>query len=53
MRKLTEILDNSPECRGKYQLVPISGTETNKIADVLVTTYNNPNVEVADANLKK
>jgi len=53
MRKLRDILDRSPECKGKYELVPLSGTETNKIADVLVGMYNEANIEVdehADAN---
>jgi len=36
IRKLTEILDHCPKCEGKYQLVPLSKTETNKIADILV-----------------
>lgn len=31
IRKLREILDGSEECRGKYELVPISGEE-NQIA---------------------
>ena len=46
MRKLTDILDNSPECRGKYQLVPLLGEEKNKIADVLVRMYNDPDIEL-------
>ena len=53
MRKLRDILDRSPECRGKYELVPLSGNETNKIADVLVGMYNAANVEMhenVDAN---
>ncbi|XP_044173245.1 stimulator of interferon genes protein-like [Acropora millepora] len=33
-RKLKEILDENPECRNKYELVPFSG-EHNQIADVL------------------
>jgi len=36
IRKLTEILDHCPKCEGKYQLVTLSKTETNKIADILV-----------------
>jgi len=53
MRKLKDILDHSPECKGKYELVPISGTETNKIADVLVEMYNAAKIELdehVDAN---
>ena len=53
MRKLRDILDRSPECRGKCELVPVSGTETNKIADVLVGIYNAANLEMhenVDAN---
>ena len=47
MRKLRDILDCSPDCRGKYELVPLSGTDTNKIADVLVGMYNATNLEIA------
>ena len=56
MQKLRDILDHSPECKGKYELVPLSGTETNKIADVLVEMYNAANLEMhdnVDANWKK
>lgn len=35
IRKLKEILDECPECRNKYELVPFSG-EHDQIADVLV-----------------
>ena len=38
--KLTDILKSCEECRGKYELVPISGDETDKIADVLVGIHN-------------
>lgn len=48
MQKLRDILDHSPECKGKYELVPLSGTETNKIADVLVEMYNAANLEMHD-----
>jgi len=53
MRKLKDILDHSEECKGKYELVPLSGKETNKIADVLVGMHNAANIEVdehVDAN---
>ena len=43
IRKLRDILDACPECKGKYELVPISGKETNEIADVLVGIYNAAN----------
>ena len=46
MRKLKYILDNSHECRGKCELVLLSGTETNKIADVLVGMYKDTNLEM-------
>ena len=36
MRKLRDLLDQSRECRGKYELVPISGTGIDEIADILV-----------------
>ena len=48
MRKLRDILDHSPECRGKYELVPLSGTETNEIADILVGMHNAANLEMDD-----
>ena len=48
MRKLRDILDRSDECRGKYELVPLSGTETNQIADILVGMYNAANLEMHD-----
>lgn len=48
MQKLRDILDHSPECRGKYELVPLSGTETNKIADILVGMHNAANLEMHD-----
>ena len=48
MRKLRDILDHSYECRGKYELVPLSGTETNKIADILVGMHNAANLEMDD-----
>ena len=48
MRKLRDILDHSDECRGKYELVPLSGTETNKIADILVGMHNAANLEMHD-----
>ena len=53
MRKLKDILDHSDDCKGKYELVPISGNDTNKIADVLVGMYNAANIELdehVDAN---
>ena len=46
MRKLKDILDDSDECRGKCELVLLSGTDTNKIADVLVGMYKDPNLEM-------
>ena len=33
--KLREILEDDTDCRGKYELVPLSG-EQNELADVLV-----------------
>ena len=48
IRKLREILDNCEECRGKYELVLISGNDTNEIADVLVGMHNAANIELDD-----
>ena len=54
MRKLSYILEHSRECRGKYELVFLSETETSKIADVVVGMYNDANLEMQfDANWKK
>ena len=46
MRKLEEILDTCPECKDKYELVPISGNQTNKIADVLVGIHDAASIEL-------
>ena len=45
IRKLKEILDGSEECRGKYELVPVSG-EKNQIADVLVRMHHDANLQL-------
>ena len=36
MQKLKEILDNSEECKGTYELVPISGNDPHEVSDVLI-----------------
>ena len=46
IRKLREILDNCEECKGKFELVPISGREPNTIADVLVGMHKAANIDV-------
>jgi len=45
IRKLREILDGCPDCRGKYALVPISG-EKEEIADVLVQMFHDANLQL-------
>jgi len=45
IRKLKEILDGCPKCRGKYELVPISG-EKEEIADVLVQMLQDASLEL-------
>ncbi|PFX29186.1 stimulator of interferon genes protein-like isoform X2 [Stylophora pistillata] len=50
IRKLREILDKSEECRGSYELVPISGNDPNEIANVLVGMHNAANIEVLAGN---
>lgn len=45
IRKLREILDSSEECRGKYELVPVSGEE-NQIADVLVRILRDEHLQL-------
>lgn len=45
IRKLREILDGSEECRGKYELVPISGEE-NQISDVLLRILNDEHLQM-------
>ena len=42
MRKLSYILEHSHECKGKYELVFLLETDTNKIADVVVGMYKDP-----------
>ena len=46
IQKLREILDNSRECRGTYDLVPISGNDPNEISNVLIEMHNAANIEV-------
>jgi len=45
IRKLKEILDGCPSCRGKYELVPISG-EREEIADVLVQMLQDASLDL-------
>lgn len=45
-RKLSEILDENAECRGKYKLVPISGNETNEISNILFAMQRDVNIEI-------
>ena len=40
MRELSDILEHCRECKGKYELVFLSETDTKKIADVVVGMYN-------------
>ena len=42
IRKLKEILDKCPECKNKYELVPIG--DDNQIADVLVQKIKDADV---------
>nr|8EFN_A Chain A, Stimulator of interferon genes protein [Stylophora pistillata]8EFN_D Chain D, Stimulator of interferon genes protein [Stylophora pistillata] len=51
IRKLREILEGCKECRGKCEIVPISGDEKSKIADVLVAIHNATQVESDEADL--
>ena len=46
IQKLKEILDACPKCKDKYELVPISGNQSNKIADVLVGIHDAPSIEL-------
>ena len=46
IQKLTEILENSEECRGTYELVPISGNDPHEISNVLVGMHNAANIEM-------
>ena len=45
IRKLREILDGCEDCKGKYELVPISGNG-QEIADVLVQMHNDANLQL-------
>ena len=46
MQKLSYILEHSHECKGKYELVFLLETDTNKIADVVVGMYKDTNLEM-------
>ena len=46
-------MDDSEECRGKYELVPISGNDTNKIADVLVGMHSATKIVLVTKLLRK
>ena len=46
IQKLTEILENSEECRGTYELVPISGNDPHEISNVLIGMHNAANIEM-------
>ena len=58
IRKLKEILDKCEDCKGKYQLVPISAErapgdegdegDQNRISDVLVRIHQDPSVQLED-----
>lgn len=50
IRKLKEILDRCSECKGKYELVTISGDRENgkNIADVLVEMDKAANIELGE-----
>ena len=55
IRQLSEILDGCKDCEGNYVLVPISGEraprddgDQNRIADVLVRMYQDPNFQMED-----
>lgn len=52
IRKLREILESCKECRGKCEIVPISGDEKSKIGDVLVAIHNATEVESDEADLQ-
>ena len=46
IQKLREILKNSEECRGTYELVLISGHNPNEISNVLIEMHNAANIEM-------
>ena len=50
--KLTEILERCEDCKGKYELVTISGDCQNgkNIADVLVEMEKAPNIELGEGD---
>ena len=50
IRKLKEILDRCPDCKGKYELVTISGDRENgkNIADVLVEMDKAANIQLGE-----
>ena len=58
IRKLKKILDECDDCKGKYQLVPISAErapgddgderDQNRISDVLVRIHQDPTMQLED-----
>ena len=46
IQKLREILENSEECRGTYELVPISGRNLNEISNVLIEMHNAARMDI-------
>ena len=60
-RKLREILDKCEDCKGKYELVPISGEKApmgervgrdkNGIADVLVRIHTDQKLQLEDEDV--
>ena len=58
IRKLEKILATCDDCKGKYQLVPISAErapgdegderDQNRISDVLVRIHQDPSVQLED-----
>ena len=50
IRKLSKILDDCPDCKGKCELVTISGDHENgkNIADVLVEMEKAANIQLGE-----
>lgn len=53
VNKLTEILDDDPECKGKFQLIPLASTGCigNDLAIVIVRSIKNCPVDVLPENI--
>jgi transmembrane protein 173 len=46
IRKLKKILDEDPECKGKYELITFSGQAGQDIGEIVIRALTNPTLEI-------